>query len=675
MLINDNSVPVATEADLVSTSKFLLQTPSGTKQLPGDCVAPKSVQDNLRAVSDPKIGVATELTHVVRASGNLSITYTPTVNDSKYFFLRKFAYGSNTTFTIYANDSTGVHSQQTFKSNVPFDSIVELELPTGYDRWIFYRGTTESPFDVALYNISEGAIDKDIETIFNDLSQNPTYDTLWTFSIADNARLDTQKKLSVSSLDLLVEIGEDYEQQYNVFFKDSTSVNPTLTPAKYYNVGTLYHIDLPTGYDTIALYNSVKNTSGSAVSGTAKALSEMSLGYKLSIVQNEIKTLSDSFNTEINGGTVGLEFAIPNGQRLDVARKYNSSSVEFCLDIDENYYDTFNVYFKDSTGVNSPNTSNTRSYNAGNFYHIDIPTGYDSLWFFKSTYNTSGNTSYCFVIDTKKSTLDYRVTALESNIDNNFLKGKKVVCIGDSITQFTYQGMGYVKYLADMTGANSINAGVGGTRYAPRAASSPSPSSVDQAYANLDIYNRVHAWCTDEWTDIDAAVAYMITQGVNYSSYINALKNNPLIGVDVVTLFAGTNDFASGVALGDINSTDTSKTLGALNKIIEELLSVNGKLKIFVFTPTIRYINNNRTDPYYSDNWQNSQGITLKEEAAKIEECARANHIPVCDFYNTLGWNKWNFSSYFTDNEGTHPEKGYDSIARRMSGFIISNAW
>ena len=47
MLINDQSVPVATEADLVNANRTLIQTPEGTKQAPGDIFAPNSVQNNL----------------------------------------------------------------------------------------------------------------------------------------------------------------------------------------------------------------------------------------------------------------------------------------------------------------------------------------------------------------------------------------------------------------------------------------------------------------------------------------------------------------------------------------------------------------------------------------------------------------------------------------------------
>ena len=41
--------------------------------------------------------------------------------------------------------------------------------------------------------------------------------------------------------------------------------------------------------------------------------------------------------------------------------------------------------------------------------------------------------------------------------------------------------------------------------------------------------------------------------------------------------------------------------------------------------------------------------------------------------YNTLGWNKYNFSQYFNDSDGTHPKKGFKEIAKKIASFLIAN--
>jgi hypothetical protein len=525
--------------------------------------------ESIALLSEKYVGTAkiSATKKLAGASANLTISYAPVEGDTNLFVLHKNYYGSVTTFDIYARDSSGVHSQITYKTDVSFESIVELVLPEGYDNWLFYKGTQAGDangVDVVLYNVTKGKNIADIE----------------------------------------------------------------------------------------------------------------SLQGKILIIETDLETGSVVATKKLAGASANLTFSYTPVE----------GESDYYL-LHKNYYGsvtTFDIYARDSSGVHSQITYKT-NVSFETWQKLVLPEGYDNWLFYKGTQAGDANGVDVVLYNVSESSLAGRVFLLERKEEDlgaeiesfkpYWFKGKKVMCIGDSITQFTYQGKGYVKYLEEFTGAKTFNAGVGGTRYAPRAASSSTVTNSDQAYANLDIYNRVHAWCTDEWTNIDAAVNYMITQGVNYSSYINALKNNPVTGVDIVVLFAGTNDFASGVALGDVGSTNASETLGAINKIIEELLAANGALKIFVFTPTIRYIGNNRTDPYYSDNWENSQGITLKEEAAKILECVEANHVPICDFYNTLGWNKYNFSTYFTPSEGTHPETGYDSIARRMAGFIQSNGF
>ena len=70
--------------------------------------------------------------------------------------------------------------------------------------------------------------------------------------------------------------------------------------------------------------------------------------------------------------------------------------------------------------------------------------------------------------------------------------------------------------------------------------------------------------------------------------------------------------------------------------------------------------------------WQNSAGMTLKDTIQPIIAEVSNNKIPVCDMYNTLGWNENNFSQYF-NIDNTHPYNGFEQMAKKMIGFINAN--
>lgn len=76
-------------------------------------------------------------------------------------------------------------------------------------------------------------------------------------------------------------------------------------------------------------------------------------------------------------------------------------------------------------------------------------------------------------------------------------------------------------------------------------------------------------------------------------------------------------------------------------------------------TPIVRWIgytNGTGLDENFSDILVIGT-MTLRQFAQKVYDIVKSNHIPVCDLYNSLGWNKYNFSSYFSDDDGTHPYK------------------
>jgi hypothetical protein len=149
--------------------------------------------------------------------------------------------------------------------------------------------------------------------------------------------------------------------------------------------------------------------------------------------------------------------------------------------------------------------------------------------------------------------------------------------------------------------------------------------------------------------------------------------------VDVVTIFAGTNDWnnSNSESFGELSSTDINTTFGAIKEIIRLLLTTYPHIHIYWFSPTVRWLTDDsgsRTDATWSDVFERF-GYTLEEFSDAILSVVKQFHLPMCDMYNTLGWNKYNFSQFFSATDGTHPRvgEGTEQIARKIVAFINAN--
>lgn len=265
-------------------------------------------------------------------------------------------------------------------------------------------------------------------------------------------------------------------------------------------------------------------------------------------------------------------------------------------------------------------------------------------------------------------------------------QGGKTICFGDSNTEFgDTDGLRYTDHLELITGRVFINAGIGGTRYAGRAAVVTNPTSVNEAYAALDLVNLIHAWVENDWTAVDNANQYLITEvGDNNTQAINNLKNNPISGIDNVIIMAGTNDYGGNTPLGTPGDVDTTTLCGSMGHIIEDLLGAKRGLKIYICGTIIRwFVTDGDISTYIPENFSDikidSTGKSVIDYNAAIRETSKYYHTPFCDMYYSLGWNMLNFFEYFGEPgvdswaNGTHPFRGYLSIAKRISGFINSH--
>lgn len=252
-------------------------------------------------------------------------------------------------------------------------------------------------------------------------------------------------------------------------------------------------------------------------------------------------------------------------------------------------------------------------------------------------------------------------------------KGKKVVCFGDSMTEFTDPtGKRYSDYLADMTGAEVVNVGIGGTRISCRATPVATPTNATEGYAALDCASLINAVATNDFSIVDAGAAWVRDNESDDNTPIVArLKAIDWSNVDVVTFFLGTNDWGNEANMGESGEINVRTVYGAINSIISTLLTAHPNVQIFWFTPIVRWY-----VPWTDENWGGTKqkaGRTLDQFVGLVKDEVEKQNIPVCDMYHSLGWNKYNFGQYFYSTDGTHPTKGYINIGRKIAAFISAN--
>ena len=211
------------------------------------------------------------------------------------------------------------------------------------------------------------------------------------------------------------------------------------------------------------------------------------------------------------------------------------------------------------------------------------------------------------------------------------LRGKKIVFLGDSITQgagATKKENVYLEVCAKKLGAKAVNFGVGGTRIAPQI----TPS----AEAFCDEYFLLRAKKMDK----DA---------------------------DLVVVFGGTNDFGHGDApFGRIGDKDPATFCGAYDALIEYLMATYGKEKLIIVYP-LRRRNETATNGDGSKA-EGSKPLAEYHDAEKViaEKCG----LKSVDFWNDgdLNPNTPDGNENFAD--GLHP----NDIGHRLLGEKLAEA-
>lgn len=217
--------------------------------------------------------------------------------------------------------------------------------------------------------------------------------------------------------------------------------------------------------------------------------------------------------------------------------------------------------------------------------------------------------------------------------DFNFWSGKRMVCVGDSITAGSGTTQTYWSMLESILGLSKMTGmGVGGSCVSAKS---------DYGTGNSPLINR--------YTSIPEA--------------------------DLITIFMGTNDWGHETPMGTIDDTTDVSFYGALNVIIPGLITKYPNARIVWITPMHRYgfgtskITGQR---FTYDHLPNGRGHTLKDYVDAIKEvCARWS-VPVIDLYSMSGLHPYiaaHKSTYMPD--GLHPNKaGHEKMAYLIAKWL-----
>lgn len=360
---------------------------------------------------------------------------------------------------------------------------------------------------------------------------------------------------------------------------------------------------------------------------------------------------------------------------LDDTPKYETYQIRVLCDNPP----TSSFYIYKATEAHSGLAVTHRDVTFGTWVTIERDESYPVLYIYNSAIQESAT-------EEKEYRAEYRtISSLAQDVqglkEESTWEGKTIVCFGDSLTEFQDidNKKAYSDYIQDLTKANVVNIGIGGTQFRRRVPVVETPTTANEAYAALDIVNMVRACCEQDFAKQIAATNYLTSNNLDANDAIIArMQTIDWSKVDVVTIFAGTNDWNNASdSWGAEDSSEDKYTFGAINEIVRMIMTTYPHVVVYWFTPIVRWLTNDageKTAETFSDNLKRNN-TTLKEFSARIVEVVKKHHLPICDMYNTLGWNQYNFSQFFPDNDSTHPRKGKgtEQIAKKIVAFINAN--
>ncbi|MFL0864780.1 SGNH/GDSL hydrolase family protein [Vibrio parahaemolyticus] len=237
-------------------------------------------------------------------------------------------------------------------------------------------------------------------------------------------------------------------------------------------------------------------------------------------------------------------------------------------------------------------------------------------------------------------------------------KGMKIAYFGDSIVEFGT----LPEQLGNLLDAEVYKMGFGGCRMAYHSMSIYNPMSMCQISGNIK---------SGDFTSlIDGAEALFLDKGDDNRTQAALVRDTNWSEVDLVIIAFGTNDFSGNVPIGTPSAFGPETFLGAMNKVVDDLLTAYPHLKLVFLTPIYR-ARFASGDGLNSDDHPNASDLYLLDYVDAILSQSKLHKVVSKDMYRTSNIGKLTSDYYLSD--GVHPSsKGYTHLARKVAGLLRS---
>lgn len=162
----------------------------------------------------------------------------------------------------------------------------------------------------------------------------------------------------------------------------------------------------------------------------------------------------------------------------------------------------------------------------------------------------------------------------------------------------------------------------------------------------------------------DATIGVYDDEFLEERSVIKQIESAVMSDGDMAIIFAGSNDYKSGIAKIGSNTDFTSYSFkGALNTCIKNLLTKKPSIKLLIVSPIFRA-------RLSADDFRNSDEtpineLYLSDYVKAMKDISEYNHIPFLDLHSTSMINKYNFTYYLKDRFYLN-DSGHDMIADKI---------
>lgn len=262
-------------------------------------------------------------------------------------------------------------------------------------------------------------------------------------------------------------------------------------------------------------------------------------------------------------------------------------------------------------------------------------------------------------LETALNNVNSRIDSISDNQSNY---GYTIVNMGDSIFGNYYDDTSISHQLSLLTGATVYNCAFGGCQLTDRS---------DDPWRNFSMCNLADAIATGDFSAQTNAATHADVPAY-FVDHVNALKNIDFSTVDVMTIAYGTNDFTFDDEIHDGEDTtgDKNRFKSALRYSLNTIGAAFPNIRFLICTPMWRCWFSNGVFQYDSDTYK-PYTYYLIEYVNALKEVANEYHLPVCDYYNEMGLNKYNWPVFFTNTDGTHPHaSGRALMAKKLAAKI-----